>query len=116
MMAFGYFLPLLIKQKMIYSIEHSDFLYKLFFLKDFKNQCIIDDFNNEITKEFNEVPPVDYNEYFSNDPTNYDYNVLDTIKFPHIINYGLDGYFNLNAEEKDYRYEHKIFEYLYEKP
>lgn len=80
-------------------IEHSDFLYKLFFLKGFNYQCIIDDFNTDITKEFNEIPLVDYNEYFSNDP-NYDYNVLDTIKFPSVINYGLEGYFDLNVEEK----------------
>ena len=83
----------------IRSIEHSDFLYKFFFLKNFKNQCIIDDFNNDIAKEFNEIPLVNYNDYFSNDP-NYDYNVLDTIKFPNVINYGLEGYFDLNAEEK----------------
>lgn len=83
----------------IRNIEHSDFLYKFFFLKDFKNQCIIENFNNDIIKEFNEIQLVDYNEYFSNDP-NYDYNRLDAIKFPNVITYGLDGYFDLSTEEK----------------
>lgn len=80
-------------------IEHSDFLYKLFFIKNFTYQCLIDGLTENIESNFNQIEYVDHNIYYSQDP-NYDYNTLAPIKFPDFIFYGLNGYFALSEIEK----------------